>query len=277
MFRRVVSIMKSKLISACIIGSLIFLLASTPAMAGLGVSGALFMADANPEQSITHEITVDSDPTDLPMNLSVDIIGFGQGLDGANMELLLEDDNSPYSARPFLKATPASFHLEPGASQKVILEGSIPNDVGSGGRYALVGVHSQSMGEGNVGISVGVDVLVILNIAGTDLQKTGEITSLELLKPVTAEHQNVSLIFENTGNYHYKAYAEAVLSNNNGEVIANASTPLSFSSILPTMLREFKIPLSPERKLSPGRYNINASVSLEDGTELATKEIDFKI
>lgn len=137
--------MKSQLVSACIIGSLIFLLSSTPALAGLGVSGAIFMADVNPGQSITHEITVGSDPTDPPMNLSIDVIGFGQGLDGANMELLPEDDKSPYSARPFLKATPTGFHLDPGASQKVVLEGSIPMDVGSGGRYALVSIHSQPM------------------------------------------------------------------------------------------------------------------------------------
>jgi hypothetical protein len=43
------------------------------------------------------------------------------------------------------------------------------------------------------------------------------------------------------------------------------------------MLREFEIPLSPGKKLSPGRYKINASVSRGDGTVLATKEIDFMI
>lgn len=122
-----------------------------------------------------------------------------------------------------------------------------------------------------------MDVLVLLKITGTELLKTGEITSLELQKPVTAEHQNVSLIFKNTGNYHYKARAKAVLMDDKGEIIANASTPLSFSSILPTMLREFKIPLIPGRKLSLGKYSINASVSLGDETVLATKEIDFKI
>jgi hypothetical protein len=269
--------MKSKLISACMFGSLIFLFSSMPALAGLGVSGVILMADVNPGQSITHEIIVDSDQTDSPMDLVAEVVGFGQSLDGANIELPPEEDLSPYSARPFLKVAPASFHLEPGISQKVVLEGTVPQDVGSGGRYALVSIHSKPMGNGNVGVSLAMDVLVALKIAGTDLQKTGEITSLELLKPVTAEHQNVSLIFKNTGNYHYKAYAEAVLSNNDGEVITNASTPLSFSSVLPTMLREFKIPLSPEKKLSPGRYNVNASVSLEDGTVLATKEIDFKI
>lgn len=270
--------MKSKPISACIIGFLIFLLSSMPALAGLGVSGVVLIADVNPGQDITHEITVDSDQTDSPMDLVAEVVGFGQSLDGANMELPPEEDLSPYSARPFLTTTPVSFHLEPGTSQQIVLGGTVPMDVGSGGRYALVSIHSKPMmGNGNVGVSLATDVLVALKIAGTQLQRTGEITSLELLKPVTAEHQNVYLTFKNTGNYHYRALAKAVLSTDKGEIIANASTPLSFSSILPTMLREFMIPLSPGKKLSPGRYNINASVSRGDGTVLATKEIDFTI
>jgi hypothetical protein len=269
--------MKSKLISAAMCGFLILFILPVPGLAGLGVSGALFMENVSPGQSVAHEIVVNSDLTDPPMDFIVEVAGFGQALDGGNIRLQEEVDNSPYSARSFLNISPKSFHLDSGASQKVVLDGIIPKDVGNGGRYALASIHSQPMGNGTVGISVGADVLVALTIVGTEQQISGEITGLELIKPVESEHTNVSLIYKNTGNYHYKSRVEAVLSNDKGEFIINASTPLSFSSILPTMSREFKMSLNPGKKLSQGKYRINASVNLEDGTVLATKEIAFRI
>lgn len=269
--------MKSALRLVYICGLLIPLILAKPALAGLGVSGSLYMDNVNPGQAIVHEITVETDPNDSPLDILVDVVGFGQTLDGSNSELKPEDDTSPYSARSFLKVTPTSFHLDPGNSQKVTLEGTIPQNIGDGGRYALVSIRSLPIGNGTVGISVGIDALVLLTIAETKMLKTGEIMGMELIGPISAKGQNVSLTFENTGNYHYKARAEAVLRDDKGEIIANSSTPLSFSSILPTMLRKFDISLRPKDKLSQGKYQMDALVSLEDGTVLANDTIDFKV
>jgi hypothetical protein len=98
--------MKSKLISVCMFCSLIFLLSPMPALAGLGVSGVLLMADVNPGQSITHEIIVDSDQTDSPMDLVAEVVGFGQSLDGANMNY---HEISGHIRGDLLTVTPRAF------------------------------------------------------------------------------------------------------------------------------------------------------------------------
>ncbi len=253
------------------------LLAIGTASAGLGVSGAIFEANVTPGQHISHEMLVNIDPKDQPMDFVAGVIGFGRSLDGANAEIRPELDNSPYTARPFLKVSPASFHLEPGGSKEVVLEGNIPSGVGEGGRYALVNIRSLPTGNGNVGMAVAIDVPVRLTIANTRLIKTGEITNLSIDKPISRKMQNVSLLFNNTGNYHYYAFAEADLMDAKGNILANSSTPLTASSIIPRTARLFKMELIPKQELRPGSYKINSTVRLKDGSMLATKEIGFKL
>lgn len=257
--------------------ALIFLfLASTIASAGLGVAGAIIERNIDPGETFVHEMTVSSDHASPPMDLMVDILGLNQSLDGENMELMKEEGTGPYSARAFLKATPESFHLEPGESRKVLVEGSIPADARPGGRYAMINVHSLPIGNGTVGIIVAVEVPVRLTVSGSGLTKTGSIEDLKLEKPLSSKQQNISLLFRNTGNLHFKAKADAVLKDKEGNVIASASTPLSFN-IIPDASRLFQISVVPGKALKPGSYVINSTVRLDNGSVLATKEAQFKI
>lgn len=267
---------KTKLLGLAGIYLFLILTIST-ASAGFAVSGAIFEANVTPGQHIIHKIVVNTDTSDLPMDFAAEMIGFGRSLDGANAEIRPELDISPYTARPFLNVSPASFHLEPGDSQEVVLEGDIPLNVGEGGRYALVNIRSLPIGKGNVGMAVAVDVPVRLTIMNTRLIKTGEIMNLSIDKPISQQAQNVSLLFNNTGNYHYYAFAEAALMDEKGNILANASTPLTVSSIIPMTSRLFKMELVPRQELRRSSYKINVAVRLEDGTKLATKEIGFKI
>lgn len=267
-----------KIRAVCLIWILAsILLAIGTASASLDVSGAIFEATVSPGQHINHTMIVNTEASDQPMDFVVEVMGFGRSLDGATAEIKSDQDTSPYSARPFLRVSPSSFHLEPAGIKEIVLEGVVPSDVGEGGRYALVNIRSLPMGKGTVGVAVAVDVPVRLTIADTKLVKTGEITSLSLDKPLSRKGQNISLIFNNTGNYHYIALAEAVLEDRKGNILANASTPLTFSSIIPRTSRLFKISLIPRSELIPGSYDINSTVKLEDGTVLATKEIGFEI
>lgn len=246
------------------------------ASAGFAVSGAIFEANVTPGQHIIHKMVLNTDTSDLPMDFAAEMIGFGRSLDGANAELRPEQDISPYTARLFLNVSPASFHLDPGDSQEVMLEGDIPLNVGDGGRYALVNIRSLPIGEGNVGMAVAVDVPVRITIMNTRLIKTGEISNFSIDTPISQQAQNVSLLFNNTGNYHYYAFAEATLMDVKGNILANASTPLTVSSIIPMTARLFRMQLMPRKELRHNSYKINLAVRLEDGTKLATKEIDFK-
>ncbi len=184
-----------------------FLLLFVPISSGLGVEGVIFEAEAAPGQHVDHEITVSLRDNEAPMDLQVDIQDWGQTLEGSNQELE-EGDVASYSAKGFLKASPSSFHLEPGESRKVLVEGDIPEDVGPGGRYALISVHSLPLvgadegSEGNVGVAVAINALVRLTISGTEISRIGEITDIRAEDP-SEECQNISLIFKNTGNYHF--------------------------------------------------------------------------
>ncbi|MDM7913185.1 MAG: hypothetical protein QUS09_08825, partial [Methanotrichaceae archaeon] len=159
----------------------LFLLLFVPVSFGLGVEGVIFEAEAAPGQHVDHEMTVSLRENEAPMDLQVDIQDWGQTLDGSNQELG-EGEKSNCSAKGFLHASPASFHLEPGGSQKVLIEGDIPENVGSGGRYALISVHSpitveaDEGSEGSVGVAVAINALVRLTISGTELLKRAEIT-----------------------------------------------------------------------------------------------------
>jgi len=124
------------------------LLAVSPALAGLSVTGSICDAEVTPGQHFEHEMIVSTDPEDRQMELQVDVMGFGRNLQGMNFEIDPDDDTSPYSARPFLQVSPRNFTLPPGGSQNVQLQGDIPADIGEGGRYALVFIHSNVSGSG---------------------------------------------------------------------------------------------------------------------------------
>jgi hypothetical protein len=267
---------KKSLIVALIWLQVLLMLFVSTVSGGLGVQGVTIEADVAPGEHFSQDIIVYITETDSPMDLLVDVMGYGQSPYGGGTEISPDDDLSPYTARPLLKASPASFHLDPGAKQVVAMEGDVPADVGAGGRYAIVNIHSQPMGNGTVGISLAINVPVRLTIEGTDQVKTGEIESLKLDQPASGVQQNASLIFKNTGNCHFPFKVDATLEDKTGQVLANTSVPLS-SSIVPTCSRTIELPFRPLAELKAGNYNINATVALEDGAPLAGKEINFKV
>jgi hypothetical protein len=95
-------------------------------------------------------------------------------------------------------------------------------------------------------------------------------------EPILAMQQNISLIFKNTGNIHYRVMADSTLKGKNGQLLANASLG-SVSSIDPASSRLFEIKLIPKDKLSAGTYVVNVEAKLEDGTILASEEREVRI
>ncbi len=91
----------------------------------------------------------------------------------------------------------------------------------------------------------------------------GEITRLTVDTPVSDKQQDVSIMFNNTGNVHYKVQIDAFLKDRAGNVLANASAPLS-NNIIPGALRVFNLSLKPEDPLKSGEYNVSAEVRLDD-------------
>jgi hypothetical protein len=214
---------------------------------------------------------------DSSTNIIIDAMDWLQTPQGDN--LAVEDYPNPYSAKDLLKITPNSFHLEPGESQSVNISADIPEDAKAGGRYAILGVRTSpkaAAGIPTVGIVAAINSLLALNITGAGIRKSGEITSLEIENPTAANQFNVSMIFNNTGNIHYKIRTEFVLADANQNVLAN-STILPSTSVLPGASRRQQILLVPAKPLRPAAYTIEANVMLESGEPLATKSISISI
>ena len=126
----------------------------------------------------------------------------------------------------FLKVSPVSFHLDPGMNQILTVEGLVPSDANGGGKYALLNIKSKPTATtSNVAVAFAADVPIELNITtGEGPKETGEISSLSLSKPATATYQNVTAIFNNTGNYYYKIQSMAELKDGKGNVVETLLT-----------------------------------------------------
>jgi hypothetical protein len=255
-----------------------FFLISVSISSALSVSGVILDRAVAPAEIITHELVVSLEKDEGPMNLTVEIMDWSQQLDGSNYAAN-ESTESPFSARSFFSASPSEFHLDQGGSQKVTLTGIIPEDIGPGGKYAMFSVSSSAMPSAqdkNVGVQVAVNGLIRLTASGSLLNKSGKISHLSLIEPTSRTEQRVSIIFNNTGNVHYKIIPAAALEDRQGDILAYAGLPLT-TNIIPEAARSIELSLKPERELEPGRYKISANATLEDGTLLAAEEMQFEI
>jgi hypothetical protein len=243
------------------------------------VSGILIEGTYAPGDHITHQLIVESGKNEAPIDIQVDIMDAKQSLDGIANAIETNSDAKAYSAKDFFKASPTHFHLNPGDNQTVQVDGSIPSNASPGGKYAIISVHSlpqnNTGGASGASIVTAINTLVRLTITGGTLDKAGEIENLEVESPI-ADQQNLSLSYKNTGNIHYPVKVNAVLMNESEAILATASIS-SGSNIFPTATRTFELYLKPMKKLSPGKYEINATVTLEDNTTLATKEVQFQL
>ena len=150
-------------------------LAAAPVSAnpGLRVSGAILVTDVSPGDMFTHKMIVGTKDEDQPMDILVDVGAVRQSLDGGYQLLQASEDTGTYSARQFITLDKSSFHLEPGDSQDVIASIHIPEDVGAGGRYAVINVHSQPTGQGQIGIVSAINIPIYLTIKGSQVLHTG--------------------------------------------------------------------------------------------------------
>lgn len=265
--------MKSRL-SAFTICLLFVLLAIAPA-SGIKVSGVILVTDVSPGEDILHLMTVDIGESGEAVDVVAQLYGCGMALDGSRVQLPAEEDSGPYSARGFLKLDPERVTVEPGAKTTIILQGTVPQDVGDGGRYALVNIATVPKGSELVGVSSAVEVPVFLTINGSEIVETGEITDVKASEE--DEGLLMDVMFENTGNHHYRASVEAVLKDGEGNVAAEATAPLSENSIIPTYTRLFPIQFDEGEDLASGTYTVEVSVIKEDGTVLDTAEMTIEV
>jgi hypothetical protein len=188
------------------------------------VNGAIFQAEVAPGETYTHTMSVTTASDAPPLDVLVEAKGYGQALDGTILELESAEDTSRYSARSYITGIDKpSFRLEPGETQQVTATISVPVDLGDGTKYAILHVHTEPHGEGNVGVIVAADVPVVLTPRGTQQSLTGAITGLTVQNVEPGKPLTISTIFKNTGNHHYKAQNYVEITDSGGSVITSAA------------------------------------------------------
>jgi len=247
---------------------------------GLSVDGALVNITLSPGQSYVHTMQISSGST-YPMDMQVEARGFGQTLDGSNIELTSQEDSSIYSARSFISnIDKTSFHLEPGASQEVKATIVIPNGTTPGTRYAIIYVYSQPSGNDRIAMVVAADIPVIVSIPGLEPGKTGDITDLGVSQIQSGKPVEVLTTFKNTGNYYYKVKGQVTVTDASGNNAYQTNIPLTASSILPTFSRTIHTVISssdPAKIIKAGTYQVETTITLDDGTVLDTQKTSFNL
>jgi len=244
---------------------------------GLRVSGAVCEGEVVPGESYIHKMTVSTREDDSAMDIQIDVMGWGQSLQGIARALQASEDTSSYSAREYITVEPDLFHLEPGQSQEVVASIRIPRDVGSGGRYAIIYVHSAPAGEGQVAVVSAINTLVLLTIKDSQIVHEGRISEFTVGEVVSGQSIDMLTIFQNTGNHHFKIKGELTISDSRGEVLDTINIPLTPSSILPAMSRELESSFAPKGELPSGEYSIAMKVMLDDNTILDEAQSTFEV
>ncbi|MFA4850491.1 MAG: hypothetical protein WC626_12255 [Methanoregula sp.] len=243
-------------------------------VSAVGVQGAKYMGSIAPGGSVNHTMIVSNDADQKPMDIQIDVVGFGQAMDKGYTNLAPANDLSPYSGRKFITLSDTTMHLEPGTSKNVIATIKLPTDVGSGGRYAIISVHA--IPKTGAAFTTGVNIPVLITVSGTKPTESGSIQNVDTGKVAIGQPIEVKTTFTNTGNYHYyNTINKVTISDSKGNFIANASTSPSAFAIIPGSTVQYIA--KPEiATLGTGTYTVHSGISL-DGRVLDEKTTTFEI
>jgi hypothetical protein len=235
------------------------------------------LANVSPGQTFSHEMKISIGSADPATNISVQVYGVQQSPEGGYILLSASQDTGPYSARPFVTVDSSSFHLEPGGSYDLAVTIQIPQDIGDGGRYAIVNIATEPVAGAGVNIGTAVNVPVYLTIQGSQLIHQGEITAFTVGEATSGQPVNISTTFQNTGNHHFKIKGDVTVKNAQGQTVGNISIPVTVSSLLPGTLKQLKAAFVPNGELAQGTYTVSSKVMMEDGTILDEASTTFTV
>ena len=244
-------------------------------VSAISVTGSKYMGSIAPGGTGTHTITISIPASQKATDIQLDVTGFGQAMDLSYITLDPASDISPNSGRAFIKLSNTTLHLQPGVPQVVIATITVPQNVGNGGRYAIISAHAVA-NKGDT-FTTGVNIPVFITVTGTKPTETGSIQKVETGEVTMGQPIAITTTFKNTGNYHYyKTSNKVTVSDSKGSPIANVTSFPSAFAIIPGSTVQF-IARPEFNTLNEGTYSVHSKVSLEDGTTLDEKTVPFEI
>jgi len=247
-----------------------------PVSAGMKVTGAKIMDTVSPGDDINYKVTISTNELDPPMDLVVTVAGFGNEISGTYVPLELKNDMGQYSARSFIELDKNSFHLNPGESENIFVTGTIPIDVGDGGRYAIIYISNDAGEGGQLSYSTAIKIPVMLTISNSDIKKTGLISEIIVDEITVGQPVTIRTTFRNTGNHHYyNAWNRVELRDQTGNVIAFVDGEPENHAIIPLNSVVFNVEISD--LLDNGAYTATSKVFLEGNTLLDENVTTFEV
>jgi len=246
---------------------------------GITVTNAGIVATVSPGQVLTEKMTVSIGNSDPATDVSVTVTGVAQSSTGGYILLDPAQDTNQDTARSFVTVDPSAFHLDPGQSQDITAIVTVPQNVGSGGYFALINIAEPptTTSDSNVAIVYSVGVPVFLTIKGSQLNQTGTITGITAGTITNGQPINITTTFQNTGNIYFKVEGQTTITNDQGVMLDTIPMPLTSSSIIPGMSRDLNATFTPSGSLSPGTYNIRSVVMSSDSILLDKSDGTFTI
>ena len=244
---------------------------ATQPAAALKVEGAKIMLDVVPDTTYLFPMAVSINPTDPPSDYAVDVLGFGQSVEGGSYTpLTAADDTGAYSARPFVSVESPVIHIDPGQRRAFNAIIRVPQNVGDGGRYALIHIHSAATGGGQTAFATAIIVPVLLTVQNTKLIETGTITEMSVGDIVAGKPITVSSTLKNTGNHHYYGVVNQItVTDPAGKTVATAKADPVSNAVIPGQSVRFTTPVS--TPLAVGTYTVKSDMLLGSGAVLDSR------
>ena len=254
---------------------LVLLLAVQPVIA-LKVENPIIRMDVTPGMTFKFPMAVSINPDDQAADYAVEVLGFGQSPGGSYSLLPAAADTGPYSARAFVTIDSPLIHLASGQRKTFNATISVPQNVGEGGRYALISIHPTiTTGSGQTSFTTAITVPVMLTVKSTALTHTGAITNLEVGKKVPDTPMEITTTLKNTGNHHYYGtFVNVTVTDSAGKVVASASANQSIWALIPGNQMNLTTPVS--AALTPGTYTVKSDAKVGT-TLLASKSSSFTV
>jgi hypothetical protein len=256
---------------------IIFALITIPS-AAVKVEGAKIMFDVQPGMNYIFPMAVSTKPDDAPSDYAIEVYGFGQSVEGGSyIPLINAHDMGAYSASSFVTVEFPLLHIEPGERKAFNATIRVPQDVGEGGRYAIIHIHpAATSGGGQTGFATAIIVPVMLTVQNTKLIETGTITEIAVGDIVAGKPISVATTLKNTGNHHYYGVINKVnVTDSAGVILATVISNPAANAVIPSQSVRFDTLVS--TPLAAGTYTIKSDMLLASGVVLDSKTTSITV